>query len=177
MLLVNCAHYSWIRSGEVCMVNISKETPRRIITVRSSLNKISTGQLGNKVVVRGGGVTPSAFIQASGQLYKDDMNSFFSTSDVCFVFWDDVSHQWCDLFYRLLHSYTRHIERVVGGERDILLSAQEWGHGGVAWGDCVSQAAQAEWCYQGTPPPHSTFPWTEISDFQEKRLKSMTASF
>jgi hypothetical protein len=68
------------------MVNISKETPRRIITVRSSLNKISTGQLGNKVVVRGGGVTPSAFIQASGQLYKDDMNSFFSTSDVCFVF-------------------------------------------------------------------------------------------
>ncbi len=26
-------------------------------------------------------------------------------------------------------------------------------------------------------PPHSTFPWTEISDFQEKRLKSMTASF
>jgi hypothetical protein len=64
-----------------------------------------------------------------------------------------VSHQWCDLFYRLLHSYTRHIERVVGGERDILLSAQEWGHGGVAWGDCVSQAAQAEWCYQGTPPP------------------------
>ncbi len=36
-----------------------------------------------------------------------------------------VSHQWCDLFYRLLHSYTRHIEGVVGGERDILLSAQE----------------------------------------------------
>jgi hypothetical protein len=36
-----------------------------------------------------------------------------------------VSHQWCDLFYRLLHSYTRHIERVVRGERDTLLSAQE----------------------------------------------------
>ncbi len=32
-------------------------------------------------------------------------------------------------------------------------SAQEWGHGGVAWGNCVSQATQAEWCYQGTPPP------------------------
>ncbi len=57
-------------------------------------------------------------------------------------------------------------------------SAQEWGHSGLAWGDCVSQAAQAEWCYQGTPPlSHSTFPWAEISDFQEKRLKSMTASF
>ena len=27
------------------------------------------------------------------------------------------------------------------------------------------------------PPSHSTFPWTKISDFQEKRLKSMTASF
>jgi hypothetical protein len=36
-----------------------------------------------------------------------------------------VSHQWCDLFYRLLHSYTRHIERVVRGERDTLLSAQK----------------------------------------------------
>jgi hypothetical protein len=34
-----------------------------------------------------------------------------------------VSHQWCDLFYRLLHSYTRHIERVVRGERDTVLSA------------------------------------------------------
>jgi hypothetical protein len=29
-----------------------------------------------------------------------------------------VSHQWCDLFYRLLHSPTRHIKRVEGGERD-----------------------------------------------------------
>ncbi len=34
-----------------------------------------------------------------------------------------VSHQWCDLFYRLLHSYTRHEERVARGERDIVLSA------------------------------------------------------
>ena len=29
-----------------------------------------------------------------------------------------VSHQWCDLFYRLLHSPTRHIEKVEGGESD-----------------------------------------------------------
>jgi hypothetical protein len=29
-----------------------------------------------------------------------------------------VSHQWCDLFYRLLHSPTRHIEKVEGGGRD-----------------------------------------------------------
>jgi hypothetical protein len=31
----------------------------------------------------------------------------------------------CDLFHRLLHSYTRHIERVVRGERDTFLSAQD----------------------------------------------------
>jgi hypothetical protein len=52
------------------MVNILKETPRRRITVTSSLNKISTDQLENRVVVRGGGVTPPASIHASGQLYK-----------------------------------------------------------------------------------------------------------
>ncbi len=34
-----------------------------------------------------------------------------------------VSHQWCDLFHRLLHSYTRHEERVARGERDTVLSA------------------------------------------------------
>jgi hypothetical protein len=32
-----------------------------------------------------------------------------------------VSHQWCDLFYRLLYSSTRHIEKVEGGERDTQL--------------------------------------------------------
>ncbi len=32
-----------------------------------------------------------------------------------------VSHQWCALFYRLLHSSTRHIEKVEGGERDTQL--------------------------------------------------------
>ena len=62
------------------------------------------------------------------------------------------------------------------GERDIVLSAQEWGHADVARGDCVSQATQAEWRYQGTPPK-STFTQAKISDFQEKQLKSMTASF
>jgi hypothetical protein len=32
-----------------------------------------------------------------------------------------VSHQWYDLFYRLLYSSTRHIEKVEGGERDTQL--------------------------------------------------------
>ncbi len=36
-----------------------------------------------------------------------------------------VSHQWCDLFHRLLHSYTRHIERGSRGERDIVPSTQD----------------------------------------------------
>ncbi len=31
--------------------------------------------------------------------------------------------------------------------------------------------------YQDTSPPNSTFTQAKISDFQEKRLKSMTASF
>jgi hypothetical protein len=34
---------------------------------------------------------------------------------------DDVPHQWCALFYRLLHSSTQHIEKVEGGERDTQL--------------------------------------------------------
>jgi hypothetical protein len=38
---------------------------------------------------------------------------------------DAVSHQWCDLFHRILHSYTRHIERVVRGGRDTFLSTQD----------------------------------------------------
>ena len=32
-----------------------------------------------------------------------------------------LPHQWCALFYRLLHSSTRHIEKVEGGERDTQL--------------------------------------------------------
>ncbi len=37
-----------------------------------------------------------------------------------------VSHQWCDLFHRLLHSYTRHTERGSRGERDIVPSTQDF---------------------------------------------------
>jgi hypothetical protein len=40
------------------------------------LGKISMDQLGNKVVVRGGGVTPF------GQIFKDDVNGFSSSSDI-----------------------------------------------------------------------------------------------
>ncbi len=35
-------------------------------------------------------------------------------------------------FHRLLRSYTQHIERVDRGERDIVPSAQDWGHADVA---------------------------------------------
>jgi hypothetical protein len=50
------------------------ETPRRRITVTSSLKGISTDQLENRVAVRGG--------QAFGQIFKDDVNGFPSTSDI-----------------------------------------------------------------------------------------------
>jgi hypothetical protein len=63
-----------------------KETPSRRITVTSSLEELSTNQLGNRVVVRGGGVTVHPFLQqASGKIYKDDVNGLSSTSDICFM--------------------------------------------------------------------------------------------
>ncbi len=60
-----------------------KETPRTI-AVTSSLNRISKGQLGNRVVVRGGGVTPLAPTLLQ-QICKDEVNGFSSTSDISFV--------------------------------------------------------------------------------------------
>jgi hypothetical protein len=51
---------------------------------------------------------------AKRQVYK---TSGFKTSG----FNTFVPHQWCALFYRLLHSSTRHIEKVEGGERDTQL--------------------------------------------------------
>ncbi len=49
------------------------------------------------------------------------------TRGIYFILWWSmffyifVPHQWCALFYRLLHSSTRHIEKVEGGERDTQL--------------------------------------------------------
>jgi hypothetical protein len=88
-----------------------------------------------------------------------------------------VSHQWCDLFYRLLHSSTRHIEEVEGGERDTLIVRRN--EATVAWPEAIAchRPRRQSGVIKAHLPPHSTFPWTKISDFQEKRLKSMTASF
>ncbi len=47
-----------------------------------------------------------------------------------------VSHQWCDLFYRLLHSSTRHIEEVEGGERDTLIVHRNGAT--VAWPEAIA---------------------------------------
>jgi hypothetical protein len=47
-----------------------------------------------------------------------------------------VSHQWCDLFYRLLHSSTRHIEEVEGGERDTLVVHRN--EATVAWPEAIA---------------------------------------
>jgi hypothetical protein len=54
--------------------------------VTSSVDKVSTDQLGNREVVRGGGVTPptpppppsTVQQQASGQIYKDDGTVFIT---------------------------------------------------------------------------------------------------
>jgi hypothetical protein len=55
----------------------------------SSLNQTSTDQLENKVVVRRGGIIPSSLLlfmqQALGNIFKDDVNGFSSTSDICFM--------------------------------------------------------------------------------------------
>ena len=53
-----------------------KGTLRRRITVMSSLNKISTAQLGNRV---GRGIGRYSVHQTSGQIFKDDKNGFSST--------------------------------------------------------------------------------------------------
>jgi hypothetical protein len=49
----------------------------------------------------------------------------------------------------------------------------------VAWSEaiaCHKPRRQSD-VIKAHPPPHSTFTWAKISDFQEKRLKGMTASF
>jgi hypothetical protein len=79
-----------------------KETPRRRITVTSSLNDISTDQQGNSMVVQRGGVTqPIPTTLHSRLIFKDDVSDFssssiiltdilrrlnvFSSSDICFM--------------------------------------------------------------------------------------------
>jgi hypothetical protein len=56
-----------------------KETPRRRRTVTSSLNEISTDQLGKRVVLGGGRCFRPAHAPLKGltDRYKDDLNGFF----------------------------------------------------------------------------------------------------
>ena len=62
------------------------------IMVTSSLHEISPDQLGNRVLCWWEGKEllhppPTLSIQvASGQIFKDDVNGFSSTSDICFMF-------------------------------------------------------------------------------------------
>ncbi len=51
---------SWFSLQFQWYATIYEETPRRRITVTSSLNEISWDKLGNRVVVREGGFTPAA---------------------------------------------------------------------------------------------------------------------
>ncbi len=52
---------------------------RKMVT--SSVMEISMDRVGNRVVVRQGALLQ----QASGQIFKDDVSGFFSTSDICFM--------------------------------------------------------------------------------------------
>jgi hypothetical protein len=63
------------------------------------------------------------------------------------------------------------------GERDTLVVHKN--EATVAWPEAIARhkPRRQSGVIKAHHPSHSTFPWTEISDFQEKRLKSMTASF
>jgi hypothetical protein len=71
-----------------------------------------------------------------------------------------VSHQWCALFYRLLHSSMRHIEKVEGGERDT--QVVHVNEATVAKPEATACHKPRKLCgaYQAMtpPPPHSTPP-------------------
>jgi hypothetical protein len=74
------------------VVVFKKETPRGggRITVTSSLNEISTDQLGNRLVMRNGWLLgpppPLSNYSYTGQIFKDDVYGFSSISDICLTF-------------------------------------------------------------------------------------------
>ncbi len=76
-----------------------KETPRSRITVMSSLQEISTLRISWEIGWwrLGRGVTLPFLQQASGQIFKDDVNGFSSTSDICFT---TVHRRYCILNIR-----------------------------------------------------------------------------
>ncbi len=81
-------HTSWIPSNISHPNSTIKEKPRRRITVTSSLKKISMDQL--EIWLRWGGrrysVRPHPFLQqAFRQKFKDDVNGFSSTWNICLM--------------------------------------------------------------------------------------------
>ncbi len=91
-----------------------------------SLTKLSLG--GNNLIIPAQG----EFFKVTPRLGTDKINNLSYSVGSSFFLLVIVSHQWCDLFHRLLHSYTRHIERESRGERDIVPSTQDGGHAYVA---------------------------------------------
>jgi hypothetical protein len=97
------------------------ETPRRRITVTSSLIEVSTNQLENGVVVRGG--------QTFGQIFKDDVNGFSSTSDISFMqLMMAVSRQWTIITITAVPSSYLAAERYILYESwdRMALTGQKW---------------------------------------------------
>ncbi len=92
----------------------------------ADLHRLLTATQGQSVAVSGklsarlkGQSHQIGLNRGSGQFLNFSCSNDFLAKSVFLP----VSHQWCDLFYRPLHSYTRHIERVARGERDTVLSA------------------------------------------------------
>jgi hypothetical protein len=67
---------------------LMKETPRRRISVTSSVNIFQTERKIGLYIVRGKVILRpphSVLQQASGQIFKDDVNGFSSYSTICFM--------------------------------------------------------------------------------------------
>jgi hypothetical protein len=79
-----------------------RELSRRRRTVTSSLNEIFTDQLGNRVVVGGGGALlrpppPLSIAGFSRRIFKDDVNGFFSTPDICLMIQPKGTNYYCKI--------------------------------------------------------------------------------
>ncbi len=101
-----------ISSKDDLIVNLMKETSVRRITVTSSLNETSMDQLGKGIDSGGGGEASlptlyfiPLFLQlASGQILKNDVNSFFSPPWI-FASWFVCSPFWCFIQDAVLSAY------------------------------------------------------------------------
>ncbi len=93
-------HYATVSLINTSVLSIPwrKHWGKRMM-VMSSFNKISTDQLGKRVMVEKGRCYSSrphlCLQQASGYIIKDDVNGFSSTSDICFMVYVRITNSEC----------------------------------------------------------------------------------